>query len=101
MSWKRYGIFFLLLVCNIALNEGIDGLHGIGLGHAGQNIAFTFRLMDPIERTILIVLIILLLRKPIGQAIGSMFGGKGGSSGGTNGSTGAGAQASTQQPDQQ
>ncbi|MFD0672432.1 hypothetical protein [Cohnella sp. GCM10027633] len=95
MYWKRYWIFLLLLVCSIALDTAMDTLLGIGVGHMGQNIAFIFRMMDPIERTIVLALLLVFLRKPIVAAFGMAFGRKGGASGSTSDGTSGGASQSS------
>lgn len=82
MYWKRYAVFALLLVSSIALDVAIDGAMGIGPAHMLRNAAFIFRMMGPVERTLLFVLFVWFLRKPIGNGFGRLFGGSGSRTGG-------------------
>lgn len=82
LYWKRYAIFALLLVCSVALDIAIDGAMGIGPAHMLRNATFILRMMGPVERTLLFVLFVWFLHKPIGKGLARLFGGSGGRTGG-------------------
>ncbi len=94
MSWKRYAIFAILLVCSLALDTAVDALLGIGVSHMALNVRFIYIMMDSTERLLLLVLLLLFVRKPLVKAIAAMFGGG-------KRSGGSGAASSSNPSDQQ
>lgn len=97
MYWKRYAIFVLLLVSSVALDIAIDGAMGIGPAHMLRNATFILRMMGPVERTLLFVLLVWFLRKPIGKGLSRLFGGSGSRTGGGGSGSGSSPNPADQQ----
>lgn len=76
MSWKRYGIFAVLLACSLTLDTVIDSVLRIGTFHMAQSVRFFYIMMDSTERLLLFVLLLLFVRKPLAKAISVMINGK-------------------------
>ncbi|WP_027085957.1 hypothetical protein [Cohnella panacarvi] len=75
MYWKRYAVFVLLLACSVALDTAIDSALGIGAYHMALNVRFVYVMMEPSERLLLVVLMLLFVRKPLAKGISALFGG--------------------------
>ncbi|RAP75248.1 hypothetical protein [Paenibacillus montanisoli] len=95
---KQYWVFALLLASVIALNLGMDVLMRLSAERMARNLIFPFIMLDPIEKTILLIIIFLVLRHPLGAMYRKlMTPSKEQQSGGGSG----GAQPAPNQADQQ
>jgi hypothetical protein len=62
---KRYAIFALLLICSVSWELWMDVLQRLSPNRMLRNMTLPFMMFDPIENTILAVLLIMFVRKPL------------------------------------
>ncbi|EFM12547.1 hypothetical protein PaecuDRAFT_0058 [Paenibacillus curdlanolyticus YK9] len=94
---KRYAVFALLFVCSISLNVMMDMIQKLPPYRIKRNLVFPFQMLDPIEAVVLVILIIILFRKPLYACFAAIFKRMKASSGGSGGTPSSPNQSDQQQ----